>query len=273
MSLNRRKLRIAASAFLLLNYTGLAFAHNPITSRGDGQIPALLTLLMLLAFWLFYLLGVRRKRPATHQIFLFHTAAILCGFAVLGPLDDWAKTSSAAHMAQHMLLMVVIAPLWVLSRPLAQIIAGTGRLWAWLWRPMLRLTRYPLATAYIHGAIIWFWHMPYFYMVAVENVWWHAVEHVCFIVTAGIFWWAILRSRRQNTHWALLALLFTLMHTGFLGALLTFASTPLYGEARSLGDQQLAGLIMWVVGGVPYLTAAAWVGNSWYRQLQQRMDD
>jgi len=272
MSLKLRKLRYVIASVILLSYGSSVFAHSPVTSSGEGQIAALLTLSMLLAFWAFYLLGATRKRPAHYQFLLFHAAAILCAFAVLGPLDDWAKTSSAAHMTQHMLLMVVIAPIWVLSRPLAQIIAGSGRLWAWLWRPMLRLTRYPLATAYIHGAIIWFWHMPYFYMVAVENVWWHAIEHVCFLVTAGIFWWAVLKSSRQNTQWSLLALLFTLMHTGFLGALLTFASTSLYGDARSLGDQQLAGLIMWVVGGVPYLMAAAWVGNGWYRQLQQRMD-
>ncbi len=270
MSLCRLALSLLAVAMLL--FAEVAVAHNPLSSRGEGQIAALLSLLALLTFWVCYLLGTRRKRPTFTAFFLFHLAAILCGLAVLGPLDDWAKTSSAAHMTQHMLLMVVIAPLWVMSRPLGQIVAGSGRVWAWLWRPMLSLARFPLAAAYLHGAIIWFWHMPYFYMVAVENVWWHAFEHLCFLLTAGIFWWAVLKSSRHNRPWALLALLFTLMHTGFLGALLTFASSPLYGEARSLGDQQLAGLIMWVAGAVPYFSAAVWVGNSWLKQLRQGMD-
>lgn len=61
----------------------------------------------------------------------------------------------------------------------------------------------------------------------------------------------LLAGAAKRAPWALLALLFTLMHTGFLGAVLTFAESPLYGEARSLADQQLAGLIMWVVGSVP----------------------
>src|SRR5690606_39700901 len=61
-----------------------------------------------------------------------------------------------------------------------------------------------LPISYIHGAIIWFWHMPYFYMLAVENVWWHALEHLFFLVTAGLFWWAVLKGSRQNTPWALL---------------------------------------------------------------------
>jgi cytochrome c oxidase assembly factor CtaG len=62
------------------------------------------------------------------------------------------------------------------------------------------------------------------------------------------------------------------MHTGFLGALLTFAREPLYGEARDLQDQQLAGLIMWVVGAIPYLIAAGWCGLRWYRQMVRRME-
>jgi len=60
------------------------------------------------------------------------------------------------------------------------------------------------------------------------------------------------------------------MHTGFLGAVLTFAGTPLYDEARSLPDQQLAGLIMWVPGAIPYLLASAWVGHRWDQQLHRR---
>jgi putative membrane protein len=106
-------------------------------------------------------------------------------------------------------------------------------------------------------------------MLAVNNPWWHALEHACFLLSAGLFWWAVLRASRTRMPWALLALLLTLMHTGFLGAILTFAQSPIYGEARSLEDQQLAGLIMWVLGGIPYLLASAWLGWRWYMQLMR----
>jgi putative membrane protein len=59
-----------------------------------------------------------------------------------------------------------------------------------------------------------------------------------------------------------------LMHTGFLGAVLTFARAPLYGEARDLQDQQLAGLIMWVLAAIPYIIASAWIAHRWFRQLE-----
>jgi cytochrome c oxidase assembly factor CtaG len=76
-----------------------------------------------------------------------------------------------------------------------------------------------------------------------------------------------LRAGQARTLWALAALLFTLMHTGFLGALLTFARDPLYAETRDLQDQQLAGLIMWVAGAVPYLIASAWMGHRWFQRI------
>src|SRR5690606_35907833 len=115
-------------------------------------------------------------------------------------------------------MMVVIAPLWAMSRPLAQLLAGGGgRALAWSLAPLLQFARHPLFAAWLHGAVIWFWHMPAFYTLALANPWWHLVEHACFLLTAGLFWWAVLGSNRQNAAWALLAVLFTLMHTGFLG--------------------------------------------------------
>jgi putative membrane protein len=258
---------LAASSF----HAVPAWAHSPSGSSGQEQMAALLTALALAAFWGLYLRGSLRKRPRPLHAACFHTSAALCYLAVLGPLDDWAEVSAAMHMTQHMLFMMVIAPLWVLSQPLPQLAAGSNHLLDRLWRPLLRFVQHPMLAAYVHGAIIWVWHTPYFYTLALENPWWHALEHTMFLGSAGLFWWAVLKSGLRGAPWALLALLFTLMHTGFLGAVLTFAEAPLYGEARHLQDQQLAGLIMWVLGAIPYLAASVWVGHRWYRQLQRRM--
>lgn len=250
---------------------GSAQAHSPVAASGGEQVPAWLTAGLLAAVWLAYLIGSVRVRPSAASTLLFHAGLLLGGLAVLGPLDDWAETSTSAHMTQHMLFMVVVPPLFVLSRPLPQLSAGGARQLSRVWDPLLKLTQRPMFTAYLHGAIVWFWHTPKFYMLAVEHPWWHAVEHMLFIVSAGLFWWSVLRSSRLQAPWALLALLFTLMHTGFLGALLTFAREPLYGEARSLEDQQLAGLIMWVLGALPYLLASGWVGYRWLQTMQRRI--
>lgn len=257
---------VLLSLFLLL-VSPVAAAHSLFASEGAELWSAGLTALLLGIFWVLYWQGSRRRPPARWANLVFYLTLLLAILSLLGPLDDWAKTSTAAHMTQHMLLMVVIAPLWVLCRPLPQLAAGWGRHLHAVWRPALRMVRHPLYMAYLHGFFIWFWHVPRFYMLAVEDPWWHLIEHLCFLLSAGVFWWAVLRASARNLPFALLALLFTLMHTGFLGALLTFASSPLYGEARNLQDQQLAGLIMWVAAAIPYLLAAAWLARRWYRQL------
>ena len=246
----------------------VAAAHSPLDVLGGADgIPALLSAVLLGLMWLAYVLGSITRRggvkPRRREALALHCGMLVAALALFGPFDDWAKTSSAMHMTQHMLLMVVIPPLWVLARPLPQWRAATGDLGKVLWEPLLRATRYPLAAALVHGAMIWVWHAPGPYMVAVENVWWHLLEHVCFLLSGWVFWWAVLRGSSLNTGKALMALLLTLMHTGLLGALLTFATAPIYDEARSLADQQLAGLIMWVPGGIAYLAAISWIGYRW----------
>jgi len=246
----------------------LAHAHSLVDASLAQQLPALLTALVLIAMWIAYVTGCRRV-PA-RRAWLFHVAATLALLALVGPFDAWAGTSAAWHMVQHMLLMVVIAPLWVLARPLPQWRASVGRRARWLWIGALQAARMPLTMALIHGAMIWFWHAPRPYMLALDNPWWHALEHACFLVSAGLFWWAVLHPGAPARGRAMLALLFTLMHTGLLGALLTFAKTPLYRDATDLYDQQLAGLIMWVPGGLIYLIAAVWCGHLWMRHLWRR---
>ncbi|SNY43913.1 Cytochrome c oxidase assembly factor CtaG [Arsukibacterium tuosuense] len=249
---------------LLLGSTSLPLqAHNPLQSDGATFWAALVAVLLLALFWLFYVVGSIKRPPQRWRALLFHSSCVLCAIAVIGPLDELAETSASAHMIQHMLFMVVITPMWALSMPLAQFAAASGHWGRLVWQPLLKLTAFPLSLAYLHAAMVWFWHTPRFYVLALEHPWWHLVEHFCFIFSAVILWWAVLNCSERSRSWALLALLFTLMHTGFLGALLTFADTLLYYPEHQLADQQLAGLLMWVPGGLPYLLAAAWLGYRW----------
>lgn len=271
-----------------------AWGHSPWVISGPERAPLFAGVAVLLVVWLAYGMGVLRSHPGWQRVWAFNAAGAITAFALFGPLDRWAETSAAFHMTQHMLMMVVIAPLWVMAQPLPQL-AVLGPWWKSLWTvmwksfwtkwksfwtamfksfwtAMLSLARHPMLAATVHAAVIWFWHAPRFYVLALDNAWWHVVEHASFLLSAGIFWWAVLRSSHRNAPHAFVALLFTLMHTGFLGALLTFANAPLYGENRDLQSQQLAGLIMWVLGGIPYLGAAAWIAARWFQQILRRVE-
>lgn len=250
--------------------TSFALAHDPFANSGQNNLPIIFSALLLLCFWLSYTLGAFKVWPGWGRWLIFQSAVLVMTFTIFGPLDEWADTNTAAHMTQHMLMIVIIAPMWVFAQPLPQLTASTGHAILWFWGPFFRIVRYPMLAASLHGIVIWFWHAPKPYLLALHNPWWHIFEHICFLLTAGFFWWAVLRSTQATVPRALLALLFTLMHTGFLGALLTFSNTSLYGAARSVQSQQLAGLIMWVAGALPYMVAAFWCGERWFQKMVPR---
>ncbi|MBV2205238.1 MAG: cytochrome c oxidase assembly protein, partial [Pseudomonas sp.] len=161
-------------------------------------------------------------------------------------------------------------PLWALARPLPQWHGITGRFAQPLWTVILRAGRYPTLLALLHGAVIWIWHTPKLYVLALDNLWWHAFEHACFLFSGWLFWWSVLRANPKQVPQALMAVVLTLMHTGLLGALLTFGTTSFYGAGRSVEDQQLAGLLMWVPGGLIYLLGGGWIVWRWLTRIWRR---
>jgi putative membrane protein len=258
------RLAAAAAAAVLAAVSPAAQAHGSLWTGDSAHAPIWLAQGLFTVAWFSYGWGAARRAPRPARRALFHGGMLVAGVALFGPFDDWADSSTAWHMVQHMLLIVVVAPLLVLARPLAQWRAAWGPRADPAWRAVLRVARQPMPCAMLHAAAIWIWHAPVPYMAAVQNTGWHVLEHASFLFTGWLFWWAVLRPGRDAVLQAALALLFTVAHTGLLGALLTFARAPLYwSESRELWDQQLAGLVMWVPGGTVYLAVAAWAGYRW----------
>jgi putative membrane protein len=186
-------------------------------------------------------------------------------------------------MAQHELLMVVAAPLLVLGRPLVPFLWALPMSWrrtAGNWsaagpvRRLWELLTLPLVAWAMHAVAIWLWHAPGLYQASVRGEGMHALQHVSFLATALLFWWALLRGRegRLGRPSAVLYLFTTALHTTVLGALLTFSARvwyPVYDWSTApwgltpLEDQQLAGLIMWVPAGLVYLIAALAIAATW----------
>jgi putative membrane protein len=224
---------------------GVAWAHGPDTPAGwqpDLWVLGGLALLLLL----------RPRRPAC---FAGAIAALL--IALVWPLEGLADSSFAAHMAQHMLLIGVAAPLLVLSRPVLRVRAGRRALTA----AALRLAR-PRNAFLLHGAAIWLGHAPKIIEWSLEYRWAHALDHLALVLTAGLFWWAMLARGRDGYGESALWTLATMVHTGLLGALITFAPRVLYPR-YGLEDQQLAGLLMWIPGGLCYLVAGLAFAAAW----------
>jgi len=284
-----------AAAGLLALLPLVASAHVPGEIQEDDSTLVLSGL--LLASAVLYAGGFLRLWPHVHaraQLW-WRAAAYLGGWltlvvALLSPMDRAATGSFAWHLIQHETLMLVAAPLLVIGRALptflwalphrARVAAGHATRAGWLRGAWNTLTS-PLSAWLLHAAALWVWHAPALFNAAVTNATVHDWQHATFLVTALIFWHALLhKSARARHGLALLYLFTTTIHTGVLGALLTFAGRPLYATLDSglrdassltaLEDQQLGGLIMWVPGSIVYVAAALILAARWLRMLEQR---
>lgn len=266
------------------------FPHTAFAHGGDAQSWLRLDpwvwmpMAVFAALYLRGMLVLRAKgavmaatRPAALASFLGACAALI--LALLWPLDALSETSFAAHMAQHMMLIAVAAPLLALAQPAPVLLAALPprlrRLHASL-GPLHTLTRLRTAFA-LHGILVWAWHAPLLFELALRSRGMHVLEHIAFLGSALLFWNAIriaVHRGGEGCGAAALAILGTLMHTGLLGALLTFSPRLLYTAyadrssttLSALDDQQLAGLLMWIPGGAAYLIAGLLVIAAWLRR-------
>lgn len=221
-----------------LPYCGPAPEPDQWISRWNGD-PLLIAAFVGLVLWS---LWRQEARPS------FYGGCALLALLFLSPFCALTSALFSARAAHHVVLTAVAAPLlvagWVRLAP-----PGGPALWTVL-----------------HAIIFWFWHAPAAYSAALSNdlVYW--LMQASLLGSAMAFWSAL---RQASAPTAIVLLLATMVQMGLLGALLTFAASPLYTPhllttapwgLTPLADQQLAGLIMWAPGSGLYLAAALLTG-------------
>jgi putative membrane protein len=220
------------------------------------------------------------------QVLAFASGWLALAAALLSPVDRLGNELFAMHMIQHEILMLIAAPLLVLGRPLVVFLwafpkdargsisrltqtRGIARSWQAITHPLTGWTA--------HAVTLWAWHAPLLFNAVLTNRFVHDVQHFTFLAAALMFWSALLETRGRDQQGAAILYLFTtVVHSGVLGALITFASHPWYPHylatapnwgLRALEDQQLGGLIMWIPGSLVYigfalLLIARWIASS-----------
>lgn len=266
--------------------------------REWGAPPLEVALTLVPAVW--YAVGVRalwRSAGVGHGVSRSRAASFAAGVAVImlalaSPLDAMADALFSAHMVQHLLLILIAAPLLVVGAPSLPAVwalprrsrRAVGSWWhrAVALRSIVHVFTSPGAAFVLHFVALWFWHMPAPYQAALHSPALHGLEHASFLGTAVLFWWTVatpVGRPRAAEATGIAMIVGTLMHSGALGALLMFASAPWYpahaaGAAAwgttAMDDQQLAGLIMWIPAGAVYVAAAAWLFVKWMHRDEQR---
>ena len=229
--------------------------------------------------------GLGRPVPAGRRAaFAAGLAATLV--ALCSPVAVYAEVLFSVHMVQHLLLTVVAAPLLVAGRP----VAVTGALLApGRRRELLRLRRAPVVGVLGHPIVAWVtfaaagWvaHFSPLYELALDHPWAHVAEHALFLGSALLFWRAVLgaAARWRLSHpLRLLYLAVAMPQSTFLALAIWSSSRPLYAGyvetaerwgIDALGDQRLAGGIMWVAGDLVLLGAVLAVAGAWASHEQR----
>lgn len=254
------------------------------------------TIGLLLGTWL-YLRGVaalwrsagegavicRSQRTA----FLSAIGALIV--ALISPLDALGAALFSAHMVQHLLLFVVVPWLLAYARPtlamwwalprhqrvsVGQAVSSHG-----IFRALRRFSHHPLTVWMVFTGVLWVWHVPALYNAALRSDFLHAIEHISFMAGAFALWSWLMHvhmgyGRRTGSRHglAILVVFSTVIQSGMLGAVLTFARTPFYDMHEPytvawglslLEDQQLAGLLMWIPMGLVFTLYTLVLFRAW----------
>ena len=261
--------------------------------------PTVIAVIAITAWW--YARGLGRlwgRAGVGHGVSRGQVAAFAGGLgvivvALISPLDALDTTLFSAHMAQHLLLMLVAAPLLVRGASLAPLLWALplpwrrtlGRRWqrSRVAHRVCRAITNPVTVWLLNLVALWTWHIPTLYQAALGNDVVHASEHASLLGASLLFWWLLMQPsghRRLSRGFDILYVFTMGVQMSVLGALLTFAAAPWYpmqevGSAMwhltPLEDQELAGLIMWVPSGVVYLLAVAALFIGWLKAEEMAM--
>ena len=235
----------------------------------------------------------RRGKPGFSwgQFWLFVAGWLTLAVCLVTPVHALGSLLFWVHMTQHELLVIVAAPLMVLSRPILWFLWALPQRWreragSWAKQRVVAAAwaavTVPVFVWVLHGGTLWAWHIPYLYDASVQYEWVHALQHTTFLGTALLFWWTLLHGRHGRLTYGMgvIYCFTTAVHTSLLGALMTFAQRiwyPIYaGRTAAFGltpleDQQIGGLIMWVPAGVIFLGLTLWLLAGWIEESGRRV--
>ncbi|MEA2608052.1 MAG: hypothetical protein QOJ75_295 [Chloroflexota bacterium] len=277
---------------------GPVLAHGPVPSEPPTfgslvfgwtfePVPTL-AIAVAVGWWLWAVRRVNSRHPANRVpggrsvAFLGAMAAI--AVALISGIGRYDTSLFSVHMVQHVLLMLVAAPLLALAAPVTLVLrlstASTRRRWILpiLHSRPVRVLAFPVTAWIIFAGVMWASHFSGLFNAALEDPLVHDLEHVLFLSSALLFWWPAVALDpapwRMPHPGRLLYVFLQMTQNTFLAVVLLNVPTVLYAHYATLArpwgptpleDQQLAAAIMWVAGDLVFLTAIMVLVAGWMR--------
>jgi cytochrome c oxidase assembly factor CtaG len=214
-------------------------------------------------------LRVLRRRGVSvprAQVAAWHGGIALWVIGFFSPVHALGDELLSAHMAQHLLIADLAAPLllvgarnpvlaFLLPRPAMVTLARSG----WL-RRAFRALRRPLVAVPVYVLVLYGWHFAIFFEAAVRYPAVHALQHGSFVAVGVLVWWSALEPKRRRVPgelWKIPYLIGARMAGMFLGMSFVLIRVPIYTGVYAAGDrghglsavadQQVAGATMVIV--------------------------
>jgi putative membrane protein len=193
--------------------------------------------------------------PGYGRLALFYGGLLSVLVALVSPIDALGEQLMVFHMVQHVVLLDLAPILLILGltkgilRPVTRRVTVIER--------RIGMLAHPLAAILIYAGVMWLWHVPALYDDALRNQGVHALEHICFSVAGGLYWWHLLSPIRNRLRLGglgpVLYMVGTKLLVGILGVALAFAPNAIYPfyehhqhywNLTAQNDQSLAGVVM-----------------------------
>ena len=258
-----------------------------------NSINGIISLAFVSLIVVIYLTGVFRLSKTNFlvpsKLALISVALFLLIFVLEGPIDFFAEEMFFIHMIQHLTLMVVIAPLLLSANAMPIFIWGTPKkMRSTLSKPfagnstskkILSVITRPRYSLLLYIINLYFWHIPYFYNLALAHDTFHFINHVMYVFMAMLLWWPILGPAPVRTNLTIpqkiVYVLVAVTPSAALAAFITLSGEPIYNyESTPLHwnmlshseDQTWGGIIMWLPGNFVFLGVLTTLFFKWSKQ-------
>ena len=236
--------------------------------------------LLIGALALLYVWAAQATPPTRRQAVTFAGGLLALLVASDWPVHDLAEGYLySVHMVQHLLFSLAAPPLLILGLPAAMLDRVLGHatrraVARWLTRPVVALL--------LFNAVMVASHWPVWVDATLRHHPLHFAAHAVLLVAGLIMWMPVVSPLEDMPQLHPLAKMLYLFLQSILptvpASFLTFGTTPLYhfyehvprlGGLSALTDQQIAGVIMKVIGGLYLWLVIVVVFFRWYAREEE----